>query len=56
MQYKPEAEKVAMMGGPYTPGVQPVSLAEDPQVQRTRKVLMIILGVCLVSFCLISIG
>jgi hypothetical protein len=50
MQYKPEAEKVAMMGAPYTLGVQSVPLADDPQVQRTRKIFMIIVGVCLVSF------
>jgi len=51
MQYKPETEKVAMTGTAYIPVPQPLSLAEDHQVQRTRKILMIILGVLLVSFC-----
>jgi hypothetical protein len=50
MQYKPENEKVAMVAGPYTPVIRPLSLTEDREVQRTRKILMIILGVCLVSF------
>jgi hypothetical protein len=50
MQYKPETEKVAMVAGPYQPVVRPLSLAEDREVQRTRKIFMIILGVCLVSF------
>ena len=50
MQYNPESEKVAMMGSSYTPVPKPLSRAEDPQIQRTRKMFMIIVGVCLVSF------
>jgi hypothetical protein len=50
MQYQPGAEKVAMMGGPYVLTSRPLTLAEDPQVQRARKVLLIMFGICLVSF------
>ncbi len=50
MQYKPETEKVAMMASPYIPVVRPLPLTEDREVQRTRKILMIIVGVFLVSF------
>ncbi len=50
MQYKPETEKVAMMGNSYMPVLRPISLAEDHEVQRTRKIFMIIMGVFLVSF------
>jgi len=54
MQYKPETEKVAMMGNAYIPVLRPLLLTEDPQVQRTRQILMIILGVCLVSIIICS--
>jgi hypothetical protein len=54
MQYKPENEKMVMMNGPYTDAPRPLLLTEDHQVQRTRKVLIIILGVLLVSFILIE--
>jgi hypothetical protein len=55
MQYKQETEKVATMDRSYMVVPKPLSLAEDREVQRTRKILVIILGVCLVSFFLISI-
>jgi hypothetical protein len=50
MRYEPGTEKVAMMGGQYTTTIQPVMLTEDPQLKRSRKVLMIMLSICLVSF------
>jgi hypothetical protein len=49
MQYKQETEKVAMMNSSYMTVTKPLSLTEDREVQRTRKILIIILGVCLVS-------
>ena len=49
MQYKAENEKVLMMSPLYTPRVNRMSFKDDPQIQRTRKTLIIILGVCLVS-------
>jgi hypothetical protein len=49
MQYKQETEKVAMMDSSYMAVPKPLSLVEDREVQRTRKILIIILGVCLVS-------
>jgi hypothetical protein len=55
MQYKPENEKMVIMDGRYIAAPRPLLLTEDYQVQRTRKVLLIILGVCLVSFILIEI-
>ncbi|CAF1405366.1 unnamed protein product [Rotaria sordida] len=47
MQYEPGTDKVAMMDTPYVPTTRPLALAEDPQVQRPRKVLLIMLGICL---------
>jgi len=49
MQYKPETDKVAMMAIPYTPVIQSISPIDDPQIQRTRRILSIILGICLVN-------
>ncbi len=54
MQHKPENEKMVMMTGPYMAAPRPLLLTEEHQVQRTRKVLLIILGVCLVSYILIK--
>ncbi len=52
MQYKSETEKVAPITASYIPVSQGISPANDPQIQRTRKILIIFLGVCLVSaFC-----
>jgi hypothetical protein len=50
MQYEREAEKVVMTGGAYPSTARLRSLADDPQIQRSRKVLLIICGVLLVSF------
>ena len=49
MQYKQENEKVVMMpiNGAYVP--TRISLAEDPEIRRTRKILIIILSIFLVS-------
>jgi hypothetical protein len=55
MQYQPETEKVAMMSSSYTPVSKPLSRTEDPQIQRNRKILMVIVGVCLVSFVFFKI-
>ncbi len=49
MQYKQEIEKVTMMDSSYMAVPKSLSLAEDREVQRTRKILIIILGVCVVS-------
>jgi hypothetical protein len=49
MQYNQETEKVAMMDSSYMTVPKPLLLTEDREVQRTRKILIIILGVCLVS-------
>jgi hypothetical protein len=49
MQYEPGTEKIAMMGGTYMPPTTPMTLADVPQIKRTRKILLIILGVCVVS-------
>jgi hypothetical protein len=51
MQYKPETEKAAMINTAYIPVIQPLSPSQDPQIQRIRKIFMIILGVLLVSIC-----
>jgi hypothetical protein len=48
MQHETGAEKVAMMGGTNIPVIGP--LASDPQVIRARKILLIVLGVCFVSY------
>ena len=50
MHYQPEVEKVAMMNVPNMVAPIPLLLTENPEVQRTRKILLIILGVCLVSY------
>jgi len=55
MQYKPENKNMVMMNGPYNDAPRPLFSTEIHQVQRTRKVLIIILGVLLVSFILIGI-
>ena len=50
MQYQPETEKVSIMVSPSAPTFLPVPLSEDYAVQRTRRILMIILQSLLVSF------
>jgi hypothetical protein len=53
MQHEPETEQKAMMGIPYTLTPKPLSLTKNPQVQKTRKILMILIGASLVSFCFV---
>ncbi|CAF0997331.1 unnamed protein product [Rotaria sordida] len=47
MQYEQGSEKVDMINTPYIPVSRPLLLNEDPEIRRTRKILIIILGVCL---------
>ncbi|CAF0892066.1 unnamed protein product [Adineta ricciae] len=47
MQYKQDVEKVAMMNSPTLLSPRPLGLKDNEEVQRTRKILLIILGVCL---------
>ena len=49
MQYEPQLEKVAMTHCGLAPNGRVLPLAEDPEIQRTRKVLVIMLIVVLVS-------
>ncbi len=50
MQYRQNIEEIAMMSTPYIVVSKPLSLAEVAEVQRTRKILTIILIVaCSVS-------
>jgi len=51
MHNKPEKEVVSMMGDVYVSPPRLLPLNEDLHIQRTRKIFMIMLGVCLVSFC-----
>ena len=43
MQYIQDIEQIAMMSTPYIVVSKPLSLADDAEVQRTRKILTIIL-------------
>ncbi|CAF0907571.1 unnamed protein product [Rotaria sordida] len=47
MQYKQGNEKVYMMDGYNQPLSKLFPFNQDPEIQRTRKILLIILGVCL---------
>ena len=49
MQYNTENEKVFVGNTSYSPLPNRSLLTHDPQVKRTRKILIVILGVCLVS-------
>jgi hypothetical protein len=55
MQYKPDTERIVMINNPNMPAQRPLSLDEDRNVQHTRKILLIILGVLVVSFVLFEI-
>ena len=46
---EPGNEKAATTGGGYMPVPRLSNMADEPQIKRTRKILVIILGVCLVS-------
>jgi hypothetical protein len=50
MQYEQTNEKVTMIDGLPVVITRPLSATEDPQIQRIRKYLLIIVGVFLVSF------
>lgn len=52
MDNKYETQKVPMMGTVYTVIPPPLPLTENVEVQKTRKTLIIILGVLLVSIFL----
>ncbi|CAF3229750.1 unnamed protein product [Rotaria socialis] len=53
MQYEQTNEKVTVMDGLPVAVTGPLSLTEDPQIQRFRKYLLILLGVFLAP-CLIT--
>ncbi|CAF1465233.1 unnamed protein product, partial [Rotaria sordida] len=46
MQHTQKTEKVGMIILPSILGSKLSSVTEDPQIQRTSKILLIILGVC----------
>ncbi len=50
MHDEPEYENVAMMDDAGIPVDKSLSLVDHPEVKRTRKILLIILIICLVSF------
>jgi hypothetical protein len=54
MQYNQDTDKVAMMNSSYITVPKPLLLTEDREVQRTRKILIIILGVCL-GLCVVAL-
>ncbi len=54
MHDEPEYENLATMDGIFTPVIKPLSPVDDPEIKRTRKILLIILSICLVSFYCIS--
>ncbi|CAF3935402.1 unnamed protein product [Rotaria sordida] len=45
MQHTQKTEKVGMIILPSIFGSKPSSVTEDPQIQRTSKILLIILGI-----------
>ncbi|CAF4778520.1 unnamed protein product, partial [Rotaria sp. Silwood1] len=47
MRFEQGSEKVGMINTSSIPVSKPLSVIEDPEIQRTRKILLIILGVCL---------
>jgi hypothetical protein len=49
MIYGPGNEKMAVSGGVPMPEIGPIIMADEFQIKRTRQILVIILGVCLVS-------
>ncbi|CAF3524208.1 unnamed protein product [Adineta steineri] len=53
MQHKRGPENMVIMNDHYTLTTKPLAQVNDPQVQRSRRVLLIMLGICL-GFCLIS--
>ncbi|CAF4167236.1 unnamed protein product, partial [Rotaria sordida] len=53
MKYEPGSEKVVMIGNTYFQATKSLTLTEDPEIQRPRKILLIILGIFL-ALCLIN--
>jgi hypothetical protein len=49
MIYEPGSQKVCMAGDVPVPLTRLMMVADEPKIKRTRKILMIILGVCVVS-------
>ncbi|CAF4086602.1 unnamed protein product, partial [Rotaria magnacalcarata] len=47
MQHAQGNKKIVLTTGPYIPASQPFPLNEDPEIQPARKILLIIVGVCL---------
>ncbi|CAF3859075.1 unnamed protein product [Rotaria magnacalcarata] len=48
MQYEERSGKAILMASPYTSISHTVALTEDREIRRTRKIVLIIVGVCLV--------
>ncbi|CAF0803910.1 unnamed protein product [Rotaria sordida] len=53
MQYEQGSEKVNIVGAHNTLVAKPLPMNQDPEVQRTRRILLIVLGVCL-ALCLMN--
>lgn len=51
---QPGNEKTAEASVAYMLPTQPEAMADEPQIKRTRKILMIITGVCIVSNCRVA--
>ncbi|CAF4241522.1 unnamed protein product, partial [Adineta steineri] len=45
---------MVIMNDHYTPTIKPLERVNDPQLQRSRRVLLIMLGICL-GLCLIIV-
>ncbi|CAF0872362.1 unnamed protein product [Rotaria sordida] len=53
MQYEQGSEKVNIVGAHNTLIAKPLPMNQDPEVQRTRRIFLIVLGVCL-ALCLMN--
>ncbi|CAF1509654.1 unnamed protein product, partial [Adineta steineri] len=53
MQHELGTENVVMMNNSDVSTTRPLELVKDPQLQRSRKILLIILSICL-GLCLIG--
>ncbi|CAF4531728.1 unnamed protein product, partial [Rotaria socialis] len=56
MRYAQDNDKVLLIDSPYMPASQPLSLTDDPEIRRTRKILLILLSGILVLAVLGTIG
>ncbi len=54
MNHEPVYDNMPMMNSGSTPISKSLSPADDPEVKRARKILLITLIICLVSFYCIS--